>query len=202
MSENILERVVLHAGKAFMLAGESHTDSYIIQKGEVLAFTTQNGKKVEVGRYGPDSIIAESCLLLDSKLNVSYQALVDTTAVKVTRQDFEKKLTKLDKTLLNIVMMLVKKLKAHEEQDIEKALSAKLVDDKAKEIVDHLLRDMADDRKSRYEPILLPHFNIMVKALEDLRTKERHEKQRAELDKKVESMKYSAEEESEAETIA
>lgn len=192
MKDNILERMVFHAGKILLHAGEKHTDAFIVQKGEIIAYAMENNQRVPFARYTQDCIIAESNLLLDDHSNLTYEAAVDTTVIRITRQDFEKNLTKLDTSILKIVGMLVKKLKDYEEKKIEDTLLAKTVDDKAKQIVEHLLRDMSGDRREKYEEILLPHFNIMVKALDDLRIQERHNKQKEHLDQRLEEIREEA----------
>lgn len=178
MAENtILERIAVHSGQIFIRSGESNTDSYIIQDGEVQAFITENGHKIVIDHFKAGSIIAEKNLLFDSTETLSYEALTDSTVIKVTRQDFEKKIHKLDSTLSNVISHLVNKLRFYEERWTENTLQARKNDLKAMEIVDYLLRDMSDERKLKYEEILLPHFNIMVKALDELKQEERKAKQ-------------------------
>lgn len=189
MEEQILERVLFHAGKTLITAGDAGSDSFIIQSGEVVAFTVIDNDKIEVARYGANSIISESNLLLDSKSDLTYQAITDTTAVKITRQDFKKKMNRVDKSVQRVITGVLNKVREQEKEEIERALRVKKVDHKAKEIVNYLLRDMPDERRNRYEDILLPHFNIMIKSIDDLRTQEKHEKQKENLEKKVNEIK-------------
>lgn len=189
MGEYVLERNVFHAGKMLITAGEPHTNAYIIQDGEVVSFMMDNAERIEVGRYGPGSIIGETNLLVDDKAELNFEAVVDTTVVTIVRQDFEKKLTKIDKTLMHIVQTLIKKLKKSEKEQKEAAIEAKRIDAKAFEIVEHLLRDMGDkERKKRYRDIIQPHFNIMCRSLEELKKEERHAKQKDSLDSKIASL--------------
>lgn len=185
----ILERVVVHAGKTFLRAGEARTDSFIIQEGEIVAFVVEKGERVEIERYGPGHIIAETNLLLDEQSRLNYEASINTTVVKITRQDFEKKIKKLDSTIFNVITHLVKKLRDQEKKWLDQAVQAKHNDFKAMEIVEHLLRDMSKERRNKYQEILLPHFNIMVKALEDLKREERTARQKKALDEKLAELK-------------
>lgn len=186
MSEEVLERQVFHAGTTFIKESEVHSNAYIIQKGDVIAYVTdEGGSKVISGRYGVGTIIGENNLLIDEPSHLSFEAVVDTTVITVVRQDFEKQLQKVDSTLLQIINKMVSKLRSLERQNALDALEAKKNDDKAVEIVDFLLRDMSGERKTRYEDILLPHFNLMCKALNDLKKEERHIKQKEALEDKV-----------------
>ena len=194
MAESVLERVVFHAGRIFIQAGETHTDAFIIQSGEVIAYVLENGEKIEISRHGKNAVLAESNLLIDGKSDVFYESLSDTTAIKITRQDFEKKLSRLDQGVYRIIQTLLQKMKRQEMEDIDRALKAKRIDVKTREIVDYLLRDMTDERKTRYEDILLPHFNIMIKSIDDLRIQEKYAIQRENLEKKISELKNDREE--------
>src|SRR5690606_5508372 len=68
-------------------------------QGKIAAFVMRDGERVEVARHGPGTIIGEVCLALDDPIQMSFEALVDTTVVTITRQDFEKKLTRVDQTI-------------------------------------------------------------------------------------------------------
>ena len=182
---DILERKVIHAGKKISSNTEDHHYAYIIQKGLVQAYITDKNKRIEIATYGPDTIIGETNLMLDDPGQVEYEALEDTTVVVIIRQDFEKSLKKVNKVLLSIIKTMMKKLHQYERQSVAEALEEKQTDDKAREIVDHLLREMGPERREKYETILLPHFNVMCRALEDLKTQERHEKQKKDLEGSV-----------------
>lgn len=194
---NILERVVIHANKTFIHQGETRTDAFMIQDGEVASFVVEKGNKVEIDRYKSGTIIAEMNLLTEEVSKLNFEATVNTTLVKITRQDFEKKLKKHDAVILNVITHLIEKLKKQEHNWAQHILQAKQNDFKAMEIVDHLLRDMEIQRKRKYEEVLLPHFNIMVKALEEIKRDERHEKQKTNLDNTIERVKSDADEEKE-----
>ncbi len=185
----ILEREVVHAGQTFIRAGENKTDSFIVQEGEVISFISESGARIEVDRYTAGMIIAESNLLLNEPSPLNYEAAVTTTMVRITRQDFEKKMKKVDFSLYNIVVHLVKKLKDQEARWKEQTVKGKHNDFKALQIVDHLLRDMDNTRKKRYQDVLLPHFNVMVKSLEELKNEERTTRQKQALEERVAALK-------------
>lgn len=185
----ILEREVVHAGQTFIRAGENKTDSFIIQEGEVISFISEKGTRIEVNRYTPGMIIAESNLLLNEPSSLNYEAAVTTTMVRIARQDFEKKMKKVDSSLYNVVTHLVKKLKDQESRWKEQVIKGKHNDFKALQIVDHLLRDMDNTRRQRYQDVLLPHFNVMVKSLEDLKNEERTTRQKQALEERVAALK-------------
>lgn len=166
----IMERFVFHAGKTFLEAGQAGADAYIIQSGEAHAYVYSNkGEKIEVSKHVSGDIVGELNLISNEMGTVNYEAITDVTAVRIVRQDFEKKLKRADQTLYDIITKLVQKLKDQEKRWALHVLDGKHVDYKALEIVDHLLRNVKGDRKPKYEEVLLPHFNIMVRALEDLK---------------------------------
>ena len=181
MANQILERKAFHAGEAIIIATEPHSNSYIIQEGLIGAFIIEDNNRVEVARYGKDTIIGEMNLLIEEPSPFSFIAITDVTAVIINRQDFEKKLAKLDQTVVQIIKALIAKLKILEFNNRDQKLESNRIDSKAREIVQHLLRDMQGERKQRYEDILMPHFNIMCKSLEELKSEERKKKREEQL---------------------
>ena len=165
----VLERKVIHAGTVFIKAGGENSRAYMLQTGKVRAFTTRDGNKVEVAQYGPGTIIGEVCLVMDEPINVSYEALVDTTVAMITRQDFEKKLQRVDKTIVTILNELVKKLVARDKEDMDKALKSADIDSDAYKFVQALITGLAPGKKETYETTLLPHMNRLICAIKELK---------------------------------
>ena len=88
---DVLERSCLPEGKIFIREGEENTRAYVIQTGEVSAFfTSEDGRKIEVDRYGPGTIIGEECLVVDTPAKLSYEVVETSTVITLTRQDFQK----------------------------------------------------------------------------------------------------------------
>ncbi len=197
----ILERKVFHKGQVFIKAGRENNRAYVIQKGAVRAFITdideeegnpdsenddtgqkedeeKEVQKLEVAHYGPGTIIGEVCLMLDQPINMSFEALTDTTVVTITRQDFEKKLRKADKTIKNILDHAMNKLSAQDEEAILKARKKGEIDEDAYKIVRGMTANLPLDKQRLYEKGLLPHVNSLIKTIKELKEKERHEKQK------------------------
>lgn len=191
MNDQVLERKSFSAGSIILRENDTNKEhAYIIQSGEVKSFITDKSKLVQVGRYGPGEIIAETCLVSDTDIKMNYQALSDVNVVVIQRHDFEKKMSRLHQTIQKVFGALVQKIEALEKENSNNALEESRNDEKAIEIVEHLLRDMSDEeRKNKYEEVLLPHFNVMCRALEVLKKEDRHKKQKEDLDKKVSELK-------------
>lgn len=169
MSKNtdVLERSAIPAGKIFLKAGEENSRAYVIQAGTVMSFTEVNGRKIEVERLGPGTIIAELCLMVDAPINLSYEALETTTVVTVTRQDFQKRLSRVDKTVAKILTHTVEKLAAHEKVEVEKAIRRSEIDDTAQALALSILKSkrLSADQEYEYEKMILPPINDMIKAI-------------------------------------
>ena len=168
----VLERKVIHAGNVFIKAGDENSRAYMIQAGKVRAFITQGENKVEVAQYGPGTIIGEVCLVMDDPITVSYEAIVDTTVAMITRQDFQKKIQRIDKTVVTILNELVKKLVAQDKEDMNKALSNAEIDADAHKFVQALVAGLAPGKKANYETTLLPHMNRLIVAIKELKNTE------------------------------
>lgn len=165
----VLERKVIHTGNVFIKAGEENSRAYMIQTGKVRAFFMQDDRKIEVAQYGPGTIIGEICLVMDEPITISYEALVDTTVAMITRQDFQKKLQRVDKTVVTIIDELVKKLIAQDREDFDRALKNSEIDPDAQKFVQALVHGLAPGKKDMYETTLTPHMNRLIRAIKELK---------------------------------
>lgn len=168
---SILERSVIQKGKIFIRAGEEISRAYVIQNGEVLAYTMQDDRKVEVAYYGPGQIIGEFGLVSDEVSTLSYEAMELCTVVTVTRQEFQKRLHKADKNVATIMEHAVKKITYYESIETQKALRAAEIDETAYLLMNSLLKSVPYDKKLEYEDAVLPPLNNLVKALKELKSK-------------------------------
>lgn len=175
MAKNVLERSVLHAGRLFIEVGKSHADAYIIQTGEIQAYIVYQNQKVEVGRYGPGDIIGEVGLVSDDPAYMNYVPLVDTTVIKITRQDFSKQLKKADEVVKRVLERLIVKLNRIYKDKATESQDKAHIDHEAMQIVDHLTRKLDFKRKKDYEEVMLPHFNALVTAVRDVKQRHRLE---------------------------
>jgi CRP-like cAMP-binding protein len=180
----ILERSVFHAGQVFILAGSKHSNAYIVQSGEVIGFVSHNSKKLEVSRFGPGSLIAETSLLVEEPMTVSYEAVVDTTVVMISAQDFQKSLLKADPLTKTVLKHIAGKFQKITADAIAEAQKNAVIDEEAYKIVQHLIRNLNTEKKSDYEEAMLPHFNELMRVLRSVQERHRHEQQRKTLEKK------------------
>lgn len=171
-SEDVLERKVIHAGKPFIKAGEEHARAYMIQNGEVLAYVMDGDMKVEIARYGAGRIIGETCLMIDEPMVMNYEAVVDSTVVTITRQDFQKKIQRVDKNVATILSQVMNKLNYQDANALEKAREKAKIDPDAFKIVNALLNGQPQHKKYSYEKAILPHVNAMIKEIKLLKLKD------------------------------
>lgn len=173
---DVLERSALQAGKVFIREGEDNTRAYVVQDGEVAAYKNKDGKKIEVARYGPGTIIGELNLMIDEESSLSYEALELSTVVSITRQDFQKRLARADKSITTILEHAVNKIKYYENIETIKALKNSEIDETAYQLVQALVTDLPIDKKVQYEDAILPHLNSMIKAIKETKEKTKPKK--------------------------
>lgn len=193
----ILERKSINAGDILMQPGETHYKAYKVQSGELRAFIIDGSDKLEIDLLGPGAIVGHTNLLDENENMLSYEATIDTTLIILDQNDFRRALSQCDELIKTTMNGLLQKVYDMEIEKIGMIRDEKQIDDKAYEIVSHLLRDMAGERRDRYEDILLPHFNIMCRALEDLKKEERHKKQREHLQGTLEDINHNEDEKEE-----
>jgi CRP-like cAMP-binding protein len=166
---SILERSALQMGKVFIRAGDEISRAYVIQNGEVIAFTMQDGRKVKVADFGPGTIIGEMGLVSDEVSSLSYEAVTLCTVITVTRQEFQKRLARADKNIATIMEHAVNKISFYEKAETKKALKAAEVDETAFLLMNSLIKGVPYDRKLEYEDAILPPLNDLIKNLKALK---------------------------------
>ncbi len=166
---SVLERSAIQMGKVFIRAGEEISRAYVIQNGEVSAFTMQDGRKVEVSTFGPGAIIGEMGLVADEVSPLSYEAVTLCTVITVTRQEFQKRLARADKNIATIMEHAVKKIGLYESSATKKALKAAEVDETAYLLMNSLIKGVPYDRKLEYEDAILPPLNDLIKNIKALK---------------------------------
>ncbi len=169
---DVLERSCLPAGKVFIKEGEENARAYMVQVGEIVSFKMDGDRKIEVERLGPGSIVGERHLAMDEPAIISYEAVEATTVVVITRQEFQKLLTKSDKRIKTVLNYALEKIRAYERQSMTKAVKNAEMDETTHALVQGLLKGISDDKKKQYEDAILPHVNGMVKALKDVKKKD------------------------------
>lgn len=177
---DVLERSVVQPGKPFIKAGEENMRAYVIQNGEVCAYVIQDNQRIEIARFGPGTIIGEMCLMIDDPININYEAVVTTTVVTVTRQDFQKRLARADKTIKTILDHAIKKIEHYERLEMERAMKKPEtvfapppelpLDATAVALVENLIKDLSDEKKSSYREAMLPHINGLICGIKALKS--------------------------------
>ena len=110
-------------------------------------------------------------LLVDDLPNISYEAVTTTTVVVITRQDFQKTLSRADKTIKTVLDHVIDKLHTHENEAIAKALHKPEMDEKTTKIIDALLGGLSEDKKAQYQAALSPHINGLITEIKKIKGK-------------------------------
>ncbi|MCB1784559.1 MAG: cyclic nucleotide-binding domain-containing protein [Alphaproteobacteria bacterium] len=173
---DVLERNVLPEGKVFIKAGEENCRAYVIQAGEVICYTMKGEERINVGRYGPGTLIGEACLMLDEPIALNYEAATSVTVVTITRQDFQKRLARIDKSIRNILERAMQKLQEYERVEMDKALTLYDVDAGALKFVKGLVAGLPDNKRAEYESVLLPHIDGLIKGVKALKDEKKSQK--------------------------
>lgn len=172
MSENILERKVIHPGKPFIKQGEEHNRAYVVQHGMIRSYVEEDDQKIEVQKYGPGRIIGEVCLMSDEIMTMNYEALEDTTVITVTRQDFQRKIARIDQNVATILEHITNKLNFQYAEALDEARQRAEMDEDAHKLVSALIAKMPEERKIIYEKAILPHVNALLKEIKMLKAEE------------------------------
>ncbi len=164
-----MERTVLHAGKVFIKEGEEHSRAYIIQTGEVRSFRTENGARLILETYGPNTIIGEANLFEDRIADKSYEAVQNTTVINITRHEFEKILQKTDSMIQTVFQKMASKLQSLKAEKELTQLKELEIEEGAFHFVRDVIKDVSEDQRRKYELAILPHVNALVKSVKRLK---------------------------------
>ena len=170
-SEEVMERKVLPAGKVFIKAGEEHARAYVVQNGLIRSFIMDGDRRIDVAEYEPGRIIGETCLMVDEPMTMNYEAVETTTVITITRQDFQKKISRLDKDISTILDHVMNKLNMQDLTAIDKAIRRSQIDEDAFKMVHAITAGLDKERQFQYEKAILPHVNAMVKAIKEVKEK-------------------------------
>lgn len=176
---SVLERTAIPAGKVFIKEGEENNRAYVIQNGEVSAFKQHADKKIEICRFGPGTIIGELNLMVDEPANLSYEAITAATVVTITRQDFQKRLLRVDKSVVTILEHTVEKIKYYENIELQKALNNTDIDETARFMLQNLLSGLSVDKRAKYEDALLPHINEVIRSVKELKKQDKESEEKS-----------------------
>lgn len=172
---DILERKVIYGGETFIKEGQEHGRAYIVQQGLIRSFIEEDGAKVYIQDYGPGRLIAETCLMSDEPMPMSYEAIENTTVVTLTRQDFQKKIARIDEGIAKVLEHVMMKLNYQYSNDLEGAKKQLVMDEEAQKIIQALLANMPEDRRFKYERAILPHVNAIVSEIRALKEEDAKE---------------------------
>jgi CRP/FNR family cyclic AMP-dependent transcriptional regulator len=174
-NDSVLERKVIHPGRPFIKAGEEHARAYIVQAGQINAYIMDGDRKIEVAQYGPGRIIGEICLMSDEPMTMNYEAVTDTTVVTMTRQEFQKKISKMDRNVWTILEHVMNKLNYQYDSDIDKAKARNEMDENTHAFVQSLIAKVPPEKKVKYELALTPHVNALLREMKALKEADKAE---------------------------
>lgn len=169
-NNEVLERKVIHAGQVFIKAGQEHARAYIVQNGHIKSFVMDGERRIDVADYEPGHIIGETCLMVDEPMTMNYEAIVDTTVITITRQDFQKKISRMDKDVTKILNHVMNKLNFQDLSAIKSARKRAEIDPDSYKMVELITHGMNGEKKRQYENAILPHVNNMIAAIKELKT--------------------------------
>lgn len=112
----LVERRVVHPGQYVFREGDAGDRAYLVQEGKIeIIKRTPAGDKL-LGDIGRGGIFGEMALIDNQPRMASARAVVPTTLVVVTHEQFEKKLRDADpfiRALLNIFVQNIRQMAAH-----------------------------------------------------------------------------------------
>ncbi len=167
----VLERRVVPRGGVIIQQGEEGFSAFLIQSGDAVVFTEQDGKRVELARLGPGQIIGEMALVVDAPRSASVQALTDCNLITITREVLHDKLQKSDPTIRALVQMLMKRIAQNNKALLRKGGDLNDMADVVTAIYQELHSSLPAQQKKSLEISLLPPMDAFLAAIKDFRSR-------------------------------
>ncbi|MCI5061297.1 MAG: cyclic nucleotide-binding domain-containing protein [Alphaproteobacteria bacterium] len=169
MSNNktIYDRVSIAAGEMFISEGQEQSQAYLIQSGSVGVFTYRADKKIKLATLEAGEIIGEMALITGGVRSANVEALEDCILIRISRQEFEDRLSKSDQAIQTVVKMLCKRVIMINESLISKLSSLDDLQDAAEEVYEETKAEVPNIDDER----LLPKLKQLLKAVEDFKEK-------------------------------
>lgn len=168
--DQVLDRKTFEAGKIFIKEGDEGYHAYLIQSGKCRVFTEREGEQIELAILEAGDIVGEAALIMDEPRGASVETLESTTVIIITREDFERKLIRVDDTVKGVLRLLSQRLETQNTQTIHKHDEARIIDKDADLIVESFCRKMSPERKAQFRKQILPHMNNLIKSLKKFKT--------------------------------
>lgn len=166
----VYDRKIFPAGKVFIKEGEEAYHAYLVQSGTVRVYKTkEDGDEIEITELGAGAILGESALILDEPRNASAQAVSSTTVIVISRDDFERKMQKVDETIQKVLKLMSMKLGSLNKDAMKRHEDAHKRDFEAEAIVDSFCRKMSPERQEKFKEEITPHMTGLIRALKNFK---------------------------------
>lgn len=164
------DRKSIPAGKVFVREGDPGYEAYLIQAGAVRVFTEKNGEKITLAEVGPGDIIGEVALIMDEPRSASMEALEATTVVVITRDNFNKIMSKTDQTIQSVLKLLTNRINKQNNHTIVTHQENAKIDPDSRMITESFARSMTPERKAQFVAEVGPHMSNLIKSLKRFKT--------------------------------
>ena len=127
MADTVLERRTCQAGDTIFRSGESATQAFIVQDGEVAMVKSVDGKTKVLSTIGKGGIFGEMALIEDRPRMATARAKTGATLIVVSREIFDEKLANTDpfiRGLLNVFADTIRAMGASPENPAAQAPAA------------------------------------------------------------------------------
>jgi len=110
-SKDVLCRMQVKKGDVIIRQGDFGTSGYIVQKGQLQVYITQDDKEVTLGILGPGDVAGELAVISDACRSESVRALTDCELILMDRDGMTRKLAETDPSIRALIKILSERVK-------------------------------------------------------------------------------------------
>jgi len=110
-SKDALRRVHVKKGDIVIRQGDFGTNGYIVQKGQLQVYITQDDREVTLAILGPGDVAGELAVVSDACRSESVRALTDCDLIIIDRDGMTRKLAETDPSIRALIKILSERVK-------------------------------------------------------------------------------------------
>jgi CRP-like cAMP-binding protein len=135
--------VHLKKGELLFSENDDSHEFFIVKKGSLRIFRTNNGKIINLDTLGPGTVVGEIAMIADVPRTASGLAVEDCDVLKITKQEFDAVFQKVPEWFRKITLILVQRL-----GEVDEKISQSLDQDFSKQVA-ALILTMSFSEKCR-----------------------------------------------------
>jgi len=165
----IFERRFVPADTVICRKGEAGSCAYLVQSGNLVVYDEYDGKVTELGKLQVGDIFGEMSLLFNEPRAASIKTVKDCNLIVITKQNFDHKLERSDKTVKAIVKMLSRRLMKTNDMLASHSGDLDALADQVKSIGNNIRENLPHNQKRTFDNTVQQKLDEFLEAVSEFK---------------------------------